>query len=387
MPGGERVKILDFGVAKVIDYSGPGAEDYKTNTGMVLGTASYMPPEQCKGAGTVSDKADVYSLGVVMYRMLVGHLPFRAEGQGEVMAMHIFSKARPLREIDPNVPEAVAALVERMMEKEQNDRPSMALVAGELERLAGKLVPGGQPVLVMVSGGPVSSGQHPTTPTLSVGAGPSNTANSEPAPTKPDPPRARSRVWPVVLVLLLLGGGVASAWRFGALRPLLSLLHPQPAQQPPPPPPTLVSWSLSSVPDNADVIRKSDGFLLGKTGWFHQQPKGPGKLVVILRHSGYQDLEVTFDENTDMSRYESLTPLPPTDLAGVEARQETTADMASPSDKAETSPTQAAVPTTPTTTPPRNPNAPRIPKKGRNTPPQGPSPNALTDDDVAVFKD
>ena len=71
--GGERVKILDFGIAKVItDYSGPGAEEFKTNTGLVLGTATYMAPEQCKGAGDVSEKADVYSLAVVMYRMCCG---------------------------------------------------------------------------------------------------------------------------------------------------------------------------------------------------------------------------------------------------------------------------------------------------------------------------
>ena len=105
MPGGERVKILDFGIAKgVSELSGPVSEDYRTNTGMVLGTATYMAPEQCKGAGNVTDKSDVYSLGVIMYRMCCGTLPFRAEGQGEVMAMHIFSTPKPLRDHDASIP-------------------------------------------------------------------------------------------------------------------------------------------------------------------------------------------------------------------------------------------------------------------------------------------
>jgi hypothetical protein len=65
MPGGERAKILDFGIAKLVaEHENPGSEEYRTNTGMVLGTATYMAPEQCKGAGNVTEKADVYSLGV-----------------------------------------------------------------------------------------------------------------------------------------------------------------------------------------------------------------------------------------------------------------------------------------------------------------------------------
>ena len=116
MPDGERVKILDFGIAKLLtEYAGPLAEEFQTSTGQVLGTATYMAPEQCKGSGQVSDRADVYSLGVVMYRMCCGQLPFRAEGQGEVMAMHIFSTAKPLRERDPSIPEGLAELISRMM--------------------------------------------------------------------------------------------------------------------------------------------------------------------------------------------------------------------------------------------------------------------------------
>jgi len=384
MPGGERIKILDFGVAKVVtDYNGPGADDYKTNTGVVLGTASYMVPEQCKGAGSVTAKADVYSLGVVMYRMLVGHLPFRAEGQGEVMAMHIFARPRPLREIDPNVPEPIAALVERMMEKEPNERPSMVLVAGELERLTGKLLPGGQPVLVMTGSGPVSSGQHPTAPTLSVVSGMGGEASGSRAEkgesVSPGTGQRLGR-WFLLLLLLLLGGGVA-AWRLGALQSIVPSRDTQkpPPAMPPAPPPVRVSWSLSSVPDNAQVIRKSDGTVLGVTPWFHEQPSQPGKLAVILRAPGHQELEIVFDESSSASRHETLSPLASPDLAATDTAE--TADMAPAAP-----PTPAQAETSPTAAPP--PSAlQRKPKKPKPIPnPSSGKDTLTTDEDVEIIK-
>src|SRR5215470_4324272 len=79
-----RVKVLDFGIAKL---TGPENKDLsvKTRTGSVLGTPSYMSPEQCRGHGKVDWRSDVYSLGCIMYEMLVGHPPFQGSGYGEVL--------------------------------------------------------------------------------------------------------------------------------------------------------------------------------------------------------------------------------------------------------------------------------------------------------------
>ncbi len=83
-PGGERAKILDFGIAKVTPPKGEegptGGGELKTRTGVFMGTPKYMAPEQCRGAGTVDDKADVYSLGAMFYQMLSGRPPFDAPG-------------------------------------------------------------------------------------------------------------------------------------------------------------------------------------------------------------------------------------------------------------------------------------------------------------------
>src|SRR6187549_1750775 len=71
VPGGERTKILDFGIAKLIDDA--DASHSRTQTGVIMGTPAYMSPEQCRGAGGVDHRTDVYALGCVLFNMLIGH--------------------------------------------------------------------------------------------------------------------------------------------------------------------------------------------------------------------------------------------------------------------------------------------------------------------------
>lgn len=135
-PGGERAKILDFGIAKLAAQSKEGeAVASQTSTGMMVGTPLYMSPEQCKGSGNITDKADVYSLGVMMYRMLTGRPPFLADGSGAIMAMHIYEKPTPIRELDPSIPEELAGLVSALLAKDAAERPPMAQVVQALEQL------------------------------------------------------------------------------------------------------------------------------------------------------------------------------------------------------------------------------------------------------------
>ena len=131
----ERVKLLDFGIAK-LDARSLNLEDPLTRTGALMGTPHYMSPEQCRGARGVDDRADVYSLAVIMFQMLAGRLPFIGDGgEGTVMAMHIYEAPPKLRDIVPSVSEPIQELILQMMRKEPEARPSMFLVTRRLEEL------------------------------------------------------------------------------------------------------------------------------------------------------------------------------------------------------------------------------------------------------------
>ena len=113
-PGGQA-RITDFGLAKT---SG-GADISKTTRS--VGTAAYMSPEQGRGE-TVDHRTDIWSLGVVMYEMLTGQLPFRGEYDAAVIYSLVNEDPKPIEKLRPNVPDAVQRIVERAMEKEPEDR-------------------------------------------------------------------------------------------------------------------------------------------------------------------------------------------------------------------------------------------------------------------------
>ena len=133
-PLGERVKLLDFGIAKFLD--GPVR---KTTVGMILGTPLYMSPEQCEGSEDLDDKVDVYALGVMLYEMISGQLPFVADTAAALMRQHMFKEAPPLAEKGLDLPEDLAALIHKMLAKRPAARPSMADITTRLEALLPQL--------------------------------------------------------------------------------------------------------------------------------------------------------------------------------------------------------------------------------------------------------
>jgi len=104
---GERAKVLDFGIAKLVGELG-GA---KTQTKAVMGTPAYMSPEQCRGAGLVDQRSDVYALGCMLFTLLVGRPPFDAEGAGEIIAMHLREMPQAPSTLRPGIPPEVDQLV------------------------------------------------------------------------------------------------------------------------------------------------------------------------------------------------------------------------------------------------------------------------------------
>jgi serine/threonine-protein kinase len=115
------VKVLDFGLAKL---TGRGDEkvSHKTRTGSVMGTPFYMAPEQCEGKASIDHRADIYSLGVILFEMLTGKVPFGGEGYGEIIVKHITMAAPSARAIEPGLSPAIDALLFRAMAKNPDHR-------------------------------------------------------------------------------------------------------------------------------------------------------------------------------------------------------------------------------------------------------------------------
>jgi len=128
--GGERVKILDFGIAKL-------SCSRKTNTAsnVIMGTPRYMSPEQCRGAAHVDDRSDVYSLGVILFEMLSGRALFTAENPNEYLFFHVLEAPPRLASVVEGIPAELANLVDHLLGKAADQRPAMREVAEQLHRL------------------------------------------------------------------------------------------------------------------------------------------------------------------------------------------------------------------------------------------------------------
>jgi serine/threonine protein kinase len=131
--GNIRIKLLDFGIAKVERENQVSGDFVKTKAGVVLGSPLYMSPEQCQGAELVQSPSDVYSFGVMLYHLLSGEPPFVAESTAGVLGKHLFAPPPPLQSKCPQVSQSVAALVDSMLRKTPQDRPTMAAVASQLQ--------------------------------------------------------------------------------------------------------------------------------------------------------------------------------------------------------------------------------------------------------------
>lgn len=159
VPGGERAIILDFGIAKLAEeHKHPETVDQHTDARVTVGTATYMSPEQAALERNITDRTDVYALGVVLYELLSGAPPFAAGNYALLLDMHRFSAPVPLERSVPGLSSRLTELVHRMLAKEPPARPGMAAVAAELEEVL--RAPDGE----LARGRPMTAGAEPTPP-------------------------------------------------------------------------------------------------------------------------------------------------------------------------------------------------------------------------------
>jgi serine/threonine-protein kinase len=135
--GSDLIKVVDFGVSK--SFSLPGTEDDITATGAILGSPRYMAPEQLESSGRADSRADVWSLGVVLYEMLAGHPPFVAESAAALCHQILRDEIpSPLAGRVPNVTPELEAVVLRCLRRDLNERmPDVGTLAQELAKASG----------------------------------------------------------------------------------------------------------------------------------------------------------------------------------------------------------------------------------------------------------
>jgi eukaryotic-like serine/threonine-protein kinase len=135
-PSSWEVKLADLGLAKVLPGNAePGTQHISTGGSTLLGTWDYMAPEQWVQSKNVDSKADVYALGVLLFQLLTGRLPFIAEEQKDLMCFHLLHEP-PLDQLEGLAPAVTRELVARMLKKKPPARPTMREVLEQLRAQA-----------------------------------------------------------------------------------------------------------------------------------------------------------------------------------------------------------------------------------------------------------
>ncbi|MBU1107212.1 MAG: protein kinase [Candidatus Riflebacteria bacterium] len=190
------VKIIDFGIAKT--------QTSLTKTGMTVGTPEYMSPEQCTGSRNISGKSDIYSLGIIFWELIFGHVPFKADGQ------HNAELSIALKHIEATLPAQLAipdmtmvpiiSLVRRMLDKDQAARPATSAIINTLEDW-------------LIEHAPESMPHSPTSRRSTSRSGISSLSGLVNATDQPT--SSKKYILPAALVVLLGIGGLAIRYGTG----------------------------------------------------------------------------------------------------------------------------------------------------------------------------
>jgi serine/threonine-protein kinase len=320
---GVRVKVLDFGIAKLA--AGDSATSLRTQTGVLMGTPLYMSPEQCRGTKQVDFRSDIYSLGLIVYQMLAGRPPFVSEGFGELMHMQMNVPADPLGQMNPSVGPALAFAVAKALEKDPMARhANMTDFAEALIMSLGTSLAPGQPLPFSKSGGTLQL-DWKTQPPL-VG---STTLSSTAGELEEERPPARKRGGRVALIgalAVVVGAGAFIATRAahndaggstapppeaqntGTVPPAEKPVedktvdkpvatHPsmpeRPAEPPPVAAPARIAVDIETTPGEARLLDASDGHVLGVSPWRGELPSGQGSLKIRIEKQGYKARTIT----------------------------------------------------------------------------------------------
>lgn len=228
------VKVADFGIARVV------SGEPLTVTGSVMGTASYLSPEQATGS-KVDRRSDIYSLGCVLYEMLTGRIPFEGDTPVSIAYKHVEEEPTAPSSVNPAVPSALEAVVKRAMAKSPTDRYQSA---DEMARDLRHAAAGAAPQTTVAS--------SPEEQTAILPVSPGGPASTEPLPITG---QARRRWWPFAVGAIALATlGLGLALTLGDNQPPPTDRGTPPPISPSPSPSPSVSPSPEAIPSVDDAF-------------------------------------------------------------------------------------------------------------------------------------
>ena len=356
---GERVKVLDFGIAKLSSMA--AVKSMHTQTGMLMGTPLYMSPEQCRGTGQVDARSDIYSFGLILYQMLSGELPFMSEGMGELFDMQMNRPPPPLASKVPGVNPALAAVIERSLNKDPAERfqtmgevqrallaaAAAAAVAGSAVTVSASAPPRPRVATPIAAVRPSGESRGPSTETRAMPTSGTTTlsagAREVDVETLAVPRNRLVRPIGVMAGLLLVAGAVVAVRALPALKRggdsdrtppspadpslLRARAQPEPATDKPvevphaaasppgapaakrasktpsadspPAPADRIIVDLKSSPSEARVVDAANGHLIGVTPLHHRLARQAAPLEVRVEKSGYLPKALTIPQDQD----------------------------------------------------------------------------------------
>lgn len=323
------VKVLDFGLAKLTS-AGDEKVSHKTRTGSVMGTPFYMAPEQCEGKASIDHRADVYSLGVILFEMLTGKVPFGGEGYGEIIVKHITMPAPSARSLAPELSPAIDLILHRAMAKKPDERFQNM---GELQ--AAMQDPDGYAATALRSGivqgipgdrstGAMSHAQLAQASQFNVSAGLSATRGPSGSPSTfrqtvgeiiedEIVPARNGRGKMVLIAATLVAATVAGVFIFKRGKAAGSAANPAPIAAPTgpatPTTPAMVRVNFNSDPPHAMVVRADTGKQLGETPLSTEIAYGDTAIEFIFKKDGYENAATFVVPNLPTPVSASLHPL------------------------------------------------------------------------------
>jgi len=315
------VKVLDFGLAKLT--VGEGRVTHKTRTGYLMGTPYYMSPEQCEGKAEIDHRSDIYSLGVLLFEMLTGKVPFGGEGYGEIIVKHITMPPPSVRTIVADLRRDFDAVLYRALAKDRDSRfQTMRELRDALA--APEAYAAGAPMAVMPedSSGIARAAKPMTRSEIDIHFGrtkmieggqvtigtPSTFRQSVGEILEELTPRKKTSKLLISAALIANTAAILAAAflpRREAPRPPAVAAVPAPAAKP-----TSVRVNFNSDPMGATVLT-ADGELIGRTPLSIELPYSDGPVEFVFQKTGFERKTMSIVPNLPAPMFATLQAVPP----------------------------------------------------------------------------